>query len=311
MGGKILKTMVAISFATILGGTAGGAELTASYLYNLSDFTGIKPYNSARISVDESRNEIYAMSGESVNIFNGSGMEVFRFDYDPGLGIVYDVAVDGDGEIYLLALKDRQARIIRCNFRAEPIAAVDLKGMPPELASFSPDRMFLREGRLYLASMSEMQVVVVDTGGKFLENINIAAKIGFDEKERSDSGIGGLALDRDGNLLFTIPTQARVYRLGRDGDAKSFGKRGSGPGKFGVATGIAVDRNGNLLVSDTLRCVVMVFDKNFGFIREFGFRGFKPGNLIGPNELMVDGNNRVYVSQIRKRGVSVYQISSS
>jgi hypothetical protein len=36
---------------------------------------------------------------------------------------------------------------------------------------------------------------------------------------------------------------------------------------------MARDKSGNYLVSDILRCVVIIFDKDFEFIAEFGYRG--------------------------------------
>ena len=62
---------------------------------------------------------------------------------------------------------------------------------------------------------------------------------------------------------------------------------------------------------DLLRSVVMIFDKDFQFQSEFGIKGNKPENLIGPMHLAVDGQNRLYVSQLRNRGVNVYQLSGS
>jgi hypothetical protein len=53
----------------------------------------------------------------------------------------------------------------------------------------------------------------------------------------------------------------------------------------------------------------MIFDKEFRFQSEFGFRGLRPGNLIVPRDLETDGNNRVFVTQKRKRGVSVYSLT--
>ena len=67
----------------------------------------------------------------------------------------------------------------------------------------------------------------------------------------------------------------------------SFGKAGSAPGLFGIVGGIAKDDQGNYLVVERLRSVVMVFDKEFRFLKEFGYRGDKPGNLIRPNEVAV------------------------
>jgi hypothetical protein len=92
-----------------------------------------------------------------------------------------------------------------------------------------------------------------------------------------------------------------------DKHVQAFGARGSSPGKFNVVSGIAADDKGNIYLTDTLRCVVMVFDKELNFRKEFGFRGLEPGNLIAPMELAVN-SDRVYVAQTRSRGVSVYRM---
>ena len=296
----------------IVAPPASAGDYTASFLYTLSDFSGTKPFSSARINQDTAKNEIYAMVGEGVSIFNASGMEVYRFDYDSNIGIVSDVAVLGNGQLAVLASKGPLTRLVRCNFRAEPLGNIDLKGLPPDLAGFSPNRVYSRDGRLYLINFSAMRVVISDEDGLFIKGIDLAKELGMSEKEREETGLGGFAIDRDGGFLFTIPATARVYLLSPEGKTRVFGRRGSAPGRFGVVTGIGLDRDGNILVADKLRCVVMVFERtNFTMLKEFGNRGFKPGNLIGPDDILVDSHNKAYVSSLRSRGISVYQLSSN
>ena len=62
-------------------------------------------------------------------------------------------------------------------------------------------------------------------------------------------------------------------------------------------------------MTDTLRSAVSVFDKEFKFQAQFGQRGFGPGDLIAPSELVVDKNGNLYVSQTRKRGISVFRVA--
>ena len=64
-----------------------------------------------------------------------------------------------------------------------------------------------------------------------------------------------------------------------------------------------------ILVTDILRCRVLVFDKALNFRTEFGFRSLSPDGLIGPLGLAVDSRNRLYVTQLRNRGVSVFQLT--
>lgn len=290
---------------------ASAGYVNISYLYNLSDFTGAKPFSSAKITWDSTRNEIYGMVGESVSVFNSNGMEVFRFDYDPTIGLVNDAAVTSQGDLVILASKGQQTRLVRCNFRAEPQGTIPLQGLPAEFAGFTPNRMLWRDNRFYLVSNASMQMVVVDNGGNFITGYDIAKILGLSEKERGDMGIGGCTLGPDGSLYLSTPATAKVYRILPDGTIKGFGRRGSAPGRFGVPSGVALDRDGNLIVADMLRCVIMVFDSNFTFIREFGTRGLKPGQLIAPGDILVDGDNKLYVSNLRKRGVNVYQLSAA
>jgi sugar lactone lactonase YvrE len=64
-----------------------------------------------------------------------------------------------------------------------------------------------------------------------------------------------------------------------------------------------------LLVADTLRCRIIVYDSNYRFKTEFGYRSLSPEGIVGPMALAVDSKNRLYVSQLRKRGVSVFQLT--
>lgn len=300
---------VLLAALIFVGTPAVGADNPAYYLYNLSDFTGTKPLNGAKLSLDSQKNEIYAIASDGVYIFNSSGMEVFRFESDPAIGMISDVAVLSGGDLLLLASRESQSRLVRCNFRGEPKGSFELKGLPSDFpADFQPARLISTRDRLYLVSLNGMRVVAVDHGGKFQKDFDIAKLLGLSGQQKSDAGIGAVAIDTDGSLLATLPITARVVRISPDGELSEFGRRGSAPGRFGVPMGIAVDKDGNIMVSDVLRCVILVFARDFTFLREFGTRSFKPEGLIAPGDLLADAGGRVYISQLRKRGVSVYQV---
>jgi hypothetical protein len=128
------------------------------------------------------------------------------------------------------------------------------------------------------------------------------------EKDKDNSMMDGFSVDSDGSMLFTLPMLFTAYRVSLDEKVASFGKPGSIPGNFGVVSSIIADNRGNYLVSDKLKCVVNVFDKNFKFLMEFGGRGRGPGQLIIPQQLAVDSSDRVYVIQEGNRGVSVFSM---
>ena len=123
------------------------------------------------------------------------------------------------------------------------------------------------------------------------------------------SNLNGVDVDLDGNIYFTLATQFTAYRLRADRTVEFFGQPGGSQGKFGVIAGIAADRSGNIYVVDTLKCVVMVFDQNFNFLHEFGYRTSKPGGLVAPKDVTVSGDGRLYVTQQAGRGVNVYDVN--
>jgi len=61
-------------------------------------------------------------------------------------------------------------------------------------------------------------------------------------------------------------------------------------------------------VADRLRSVVLVFDPDFRFQAEFGYRGDRPSSLIVPDDLAIDRRGNIYVGQAANRGVSVFRI---
>jgi hypothetical protein len=171
--------------------------------------------------------------------------------------------------------------------------------------------MFYRDGKYLFLGSSSMQVVVTDRNGVFQRGYNLADILEIPEKDRPDTEIFGFSLDAEGNMLFTVPVLFKAYVVTPEGKlAGSFGKAGSAPGLFGIVSGIARDDRGSYLVVERLRSVVMIFDKEFRFVQEFGYRGDKPANLIRPNELAFGNGGKLYVTQLRNRGVSVFAVTT-
>lgn len=306
---RLVPAFVALLLLSLLPPSpASSAGVKATFLYNLSNFSGTVPYNWVRISIDARQGETYVAEGPSVRVFNDSGMEIFAFGDDEALGVVYDVAVDGEGNILALSYNGLAYAIHRCNYRGEPLSAIGIVNLPPGFREFRPNRLAWGDGKLYLADMGRMLVAVADMGGSVQRTYDLAALIGVEEKDRQETDMVGFNVDPGGGLLFSVPVHFKAYRVDPDGKVTAFGKKGSGPGKFGIVGGVAGDGKGLYVVADTLRCVVLVFDKDFRFLSEFGYRGLGPGNLVAPMDVAMDDAGRVYVTQQRKRGVSVYKI---
>jgi len=59
---KNIRVIMIAFFAFAFVVSTAGAEVSASYLYDLSSFHGKSPYNWATISVDAGKNEIYVIN---------------------------------------------------------------------------------------------------------------------------------------------------------------------------------------------------------------------------------------------------------
>ena len=306
-GTAVLNVLAVVCSIAIGAGTAR-AQLQPTYLHTLSTFSGPLRYDWVRLHVDQARDETYVIYQNIVRIFGPSGMEIFSFGDDLDLGHILDAAVDGNGDILLLSYKDARTLLTKCNFRGVPIGPIEIKNLPAGVA-FTANRVILRKGLFYFASFTTSSVIVTDATGEFQKQVELMPLLEQEDRQKGAAEMNGFTVDDDGNIFFTIPTVFKVYKYGVDGTMASFGRSGSAPGRFGVIAGITTDSQGDLLVVDKLKCVVMVFDKDFKFLTEFGYRGARPENLIVPDDIAIDGKDRVYVSQGRRRGVSVFALA--
>jgi len=291
---------IALLAAAPLAASPAMADVRASFLYPLSDMAGQVQLGWTSMVWDPGAAELYVVDDHNgvVDVFNDNGVIVYSFG-DTGFGGVRSVAVREDGSPLVLAYGPDGYSIVRCNFRGEPLDRVELRNLPPNLGpgAFHPDGIFLAGGSFYLADKGSLTVAIFALDGSFRKSLDLARLIELPERERGQVLIRSLTVDRGGSIYFTVAELFRAFIVSPDGDVRSFGGKGSVPGKFNVAGGIATDEEGHVFVADTLRCAVMVFNRqDLAFLGEFGSRGRLPRNLINPLDIAV-GNGRVFVTQ--------------
>jgi sugar lactone lactonase YvrE len=301
------------------------ADVTASFRYRLSNLSGAVPSQWARLAVDYERNEIYALNqrDNDIRIFDQQGMEIHEFG--EGVPNAADIAIGEDGNIFILSRGYQTSAVHLFDYRGERVAEIAPKNLPAAFSEYTADRLLYRQGSLYLVDSESLIVVVLDTEGHFKRaydlNTTLRRFLAGDQRLKSvtddteweetrleDIAINGFHVDDRGNFLFTVPVLFSAYSYSANGELREFGRPGSAPGKFGVAAGIVSDDRGYIYVSDRLRCVVLIFDRDFRFQTEFGYRGDRPSSLIVPDDLAIDRLGNLYVAQAANRGVSVFQV---
>lgn len=278
------------------------------YLYNLSNLTGPVASSLSTLWFDATNREVYAVTGDTIRVFNGTGLETFSFPISREHGGALAVATLGNGDIAAVSSSLRNG-LVRYSFRGEPLGRIEFTGVPAgALEGFNPDAIAVSNGKLYVADRMRLRVIVLDESGAYQRSWDLAPLLKLEGRKRLENAMTGFSVDGQGNILFSVATLFQAFVLSPDGTLRGFGSRGNGPGKFNLVGPIAADEDGRVVVLDVLKAAVIVFDRNLEFLVEFGGRGWDRAGFIGPTDMVV-GGGKAFVSQSAKRGVSVYRYS--
>jgi len=272
--------------------------------FDIATASGAATSTWASLAYDREHDELFAVFGGLVHVFNGSGMESYAFGGDGDLGAVERLTLLPGGDLLLLTALEGRRVVLRTDYRGEKLRAVQIDPMPDGFDGFVVERLQVQGDKLYWVQTNPMRVVVTDLNGQLAQAYDLNGLVSARSPEIR-LGMSGFHADPQGNMIITLPYAFLAFVVSPAGALKQFGVRGSSPGKFNVVGAVTVDENGYLFVLDRLRSVVMIFDQNQKFVVEFGYRGDGPKNLIAPYDLAV-GNGKVFVSQARDRGVKVF-----
>ena len=124
----------------------------------------------------------------------------------------------------------------------------------------------------------------------------------------------GLAIDTQNRLLYVSDVKQDIV-LVYDADSfkllRHLGTPGkdhtlTDPGNFAKPTGLAVDKDGNLYVADTMNDRIEVFDADGMFIRAWGKNGDGPGYFARPKGVSIDNDGHVWVADGMQDRVQVF-----
>ena len=124
----------------------------------------------------------------------------------------------------------------------------------------------------------------------------------------------GLAIDVQNRLLYVSDVnldQVLVYDADTFKLLRKIGTTGHNhelttPGDFAKPTGIALDKEGNLYVADTLNNRIEIFDADGVFIRTWGKNGDGPGYFARPKGVAIDSDGHVWVADGMQDRVQVF-----
>ena len=158
-------------------------------------------------------------------------------------------------------------------------------------------------GRLFVADSALHTILCLDQDGRVL------GQFGTTQLQRP----GGIAIDSERHRLYVPDAKAsRIAVFSTQkfaferyiGSPSTPGKRE--PGKFAAPTNVAVDRKGQLYVTDTWNHRVQVFDPNGRFVRAWGEHGVRPGEFVRPKGIAIDSEGHVYVADAEFNNIQIF-----
>ena len=203
-------------------------------------------------------------------------------------GQVY-VADQRVGAVFIFNPETHETQLIRNGYEAH-------FGWINALAIDDDDRLFVSDGKL-------RRVIILnakhEVEGQITEGLTDPV---------------GLALDTTNRFLYVVDTQQDKVIVYDADTLKLLRRIGTGgknhflmtPGDFGAPQGIAIDKDGNIYVTDTLNNRVEIFDADGNFISLFGKHGDGPGYFARPKGIAVDSDGHVWVADEMEDRLQVF-----
>ena len=120
------------------------------------------------------------------------------------------------------------------------------------------------------------------------------------------NGPYGVAAGEGGAVVVAELSSHRISIISGNGEKKSFGTHGSGPGQFSCPTGIAIDNRGNILVADYGNHRIQQLSSTGKHLRTVGTVGSGPLQFLYPRGITVHPHTgKVYVTDSDNHRIQV------
>ncbi len=259
--------------------------------------------DSVQTSLQDSGVNVQLPGSEQSKAANAFANVVLEFgDKGSGPGLMDDpryVAIDKDGNIWTADYGDGRVQKFDPSGEFELLIQVepdknDNNYIGGLAADFAGNLYVTRGGDLLKYSTAD-GTLLKTFAGKFpdtsYESLTVDAT----------NAIYALHTTASDNSLIKLDANGKV--LGRwDEIVTSVNKKDAA-----MELGVALDGVGNIYIASFFGNQVYIYDKSAKFVDRFGQQGNEPGQFNGPQQIVVDGKNRVYV----KHSLGIEQFDTS
>ncbi|MGA3033332.1 MAG: SMP-30/gluconolactonase/LRE family protein [Terracidiphilus sp.] len=219
----------------------------------------------------------------------------FPFQLIGPYGIAFDsksnvyVADQKVGAIFIFNPQTHQTQLIRNGFDAH-------FGWINGVAIDDDDRLFVSDGKLHHVLIFNPKHEVE---GQITEGLQDPVGVAIDTENRF---LYVVDTQQDQILVYDADTLKLLRRLGTGGKNHYL----TSTGDFAAPQGVALDKDGNVYVTDTLNNRVEIFDADGNFISWFGKHGDGPGYFSRPKGIAIDSDGHVWVADEMEDRLQVF-----
>jgi DNA-binding beta-propeller fold protein YncE len=201
----------------------------------------------------------------------------------------YLMAVDADGNLYVPDQKVGAVFVFNTQTRSATLIRNGVEatfGWINGVAIDDDGRIFITDGKLHrVLILNKNRQVVDQIKGDLIDPVGIA----IDTENRF---VYVVDTQQDQVLVYDADSLKLLRRLGHTGKLHEM----TALGDFAAPTGVALDADGNVYVTDTLNNRVEIFDADGEFISQFGRHCDGYGCFAHPKGIAIDSDGHIWVA---------------
>lgn len=206
------------------------------------------------------------------------------------------VASDGKGKVYVTDAEATAAYVF--DFNEKKI--VNFGGKEYEKGLTQVNGVSIdAAGNVYVSDSKARKIFVTTPLNEPLKVIDVSAHINF---------IGRFAIDKiNGRIVMPDVKKHQIVITDMNGKhIKSFGRRGDDDGNFNLPIAVAIEKDGGIVVADSLNARIQRFTSNGEFVNKMGRRGDGPGDLALIKGVAVDSGGNIYVTDGKDHRITIF-----
>lgn len=232
------------------------------------------------------------------NLKSSSGLWTSVVGEDAGYSLDLPVFIgsNGTGKVYVSDLKLGSFLVFDLNAREAHLLG---KGKSDNLFEHPSGVAVDADGNIYAADLKQRKIFIFSSDETPKNSMDISGSV---------ESIGSIAVDKVRKRIIVPDIKGhKIAAFDFSGALVwSVGKRGNGNDEFNYPTSVAVDKDGNIIVCDSMNARIVRLTPEGKPLSLFGERGDGAGSFSQIKAVAVDSNGYIYVTDGKANRVSIF-----